>query len=325
MVLLRGLESPQHYRGGYASIGNFDGVHRGHQQIVRRLAERANRDGVPAVVLTFEPHPLQLLRPEHVPQRLTTLEQKADLLAKAGATCVLAYPTDRKLLQLTPDQFFDAILISELNAKGIVEGPNFCFGKDRKGDIDTLRDLCQSRGVELDVVSPIEEGEVMVSSSAIRALVAGGRMNEAVRLLGHPFRVCGRVIEGARRGRTIGFPTANLEGIETLLPGDGVYAGRLLIDGRFYAAAINIGPNPTFHETARKLEVHVIDFSGDLYGRLLEVDLVARLRDTRPFDGKEGLIRQLSEDVKAARDSMSFPSDLPSPESAGSPSSPIME
>jgi riboflavin kinase/FMN adenylyltransferase len=300
MVLLRRLETPRLYAGGYVSIGNFDGVHAGHRKITERLRALADGDGVPAVVLTFEPHPLELLRPEHAPPTLTTLEQKADLLEQAGATCVVAYPTDRKLLRLSPEEFFDAIIVAELRAKGIVEGPNFCFGKDRKGDIDTLRDLCRLRGVVLDVVEPVGD-EAMVSSSTIRTLINDGRMAEAVELLGHPYRLRGEVVGGARRGQAIGFPTANLARIETLLPGDGVYAGVARIEDRSFAAALNVGPNPTFAESNRKVEVHLIDFTGELYGNWLAVDLLQRIRETRRFESQEELVRQITLDVAAAR------------------------
>jgi len=300
MVLLRRFEKPSLYRGGYVSIGNFDGVHRGHRKITERVRGLADADGVPAVIMTFDPHPLALLRPGHVPPSLTTLEHKAALLELAGATCVVAYPTDRKLLQLTPEEFFDAVIVAELQAKGIVEGPNFCFGKDRKGDIGTLQDLCRLRGVALHVAEPVG-GEAMVSSSAIRSLIDEGRLAEAVELLGHPYRLRGEVVGGARRGQTIGFPTANLARIETLLPRDGVYGGIARIDGRSFAAAINIGPNPTFDESQRKVEVHLIDFTGDLYGCWLDVDLLQRLRETRKFESRDELVRQISLDVAAAR------------------------
>jgi riboflavin kinase/FMN adenylyltransferase len=232
MTLLRRFERPELYRGGYVSIGNFDGVHRGHQEIAQHLAARSQREGVPAVVLTFDPHPLALLRPDHVPPSLTTLKQKAELLEQAGVTCVIAYPTDKSLLQLTPAEFVDAILVGQLGAKGIVEGPNFCFGKDRKGDIDTLRELCRDRKILLEVAEPVGGARAMVSSSTIRSLVASGQIADAVKLLGHAYRIEGEVVAGARRGQQIGFPTANITGIETLLPADGVYAGAALVDGR---------------------------------------------------------------------------------------------
>jgi riboflavin kinase/FMN adenylyltransferase len=290
MVLLRRFDSPPLYRGGYVSIGNFDGVHTGHQKIAQRVRSLAEPQRVPAVIMTFDPHPLALLRPDHVPPSLTTLEHKAELLEQAGASCVVAYPTDRKLLQLTPEEFFDAI----------IEGPNFCFGKDRKGDIGTLQDLCQRRGVSLEVLEPVG-GEAIVSSSSIRSLIIEGRLAEAAALLGHPYRLRGEVVGGARRGQTIGFPTANLTQIETLLPRDGVYGGLARVDGRSFAAAINIGPNPTFGESARKVEVHLIEFAGDLYGTWLDIDLYERLRETRKFDSREQLVQQISLDVAAAR------------------------
>jgi riboflavin kinase / FMN adenylyltransferase len=300
MVLLRRFDAPAAYRGGYVSIGNFDGVHTGHRKIVQRVRALADAAHVPAVIMTFDPHPLELLRPKHVPPSLTTLEHKAELLEQAGATCVVAYPTDRKLLQLTPEEFFDAIIVAELRAEGIVEGPNFCFGKDRKGDIDTLQDLCRRRGVSLQVAEPVG-GEAMVSSSTIRTLIVEGRLAEAVALLGHPYRLRGEVIGGARRGQTIGFPTANLAHIETLVPRDGVYGGIARVDGRSFAAAINIGPNPTFGESNRKVEVHLIDFAGDLYGRWLDIDLFEHLRETRKFESRERLTQQIALDVAAAR------------------------
>jgi riboflavin kinase / FMN adenylyltransferase len=302
MTLLRSFEKPELYRGGYVSIGNFDGVHRGHQEIAQHLAERSRREGVPAVVLTFDPHPLALLRPSHVPPSLTTLKQKAELLEQAGVTCVIAYPTDKDLLQLTPVEFVDSIIMRQLAAKGIVEGPNFCFGKDRKGDIDTLRDLCRDRNILLEVAEPVGGARAMVSSSTIRSLIAAGKIAEAVKLLGHPYRIEGTVVAGARRGQQIGFPTANLMGIETLLPADGVYAGVAKTKGRELAAAINLGPNPTFQENARKVEVHLLEFSGDLYGDTLAVDLVDRVRDVRKFASRDELVDQIGKDVAAVRE-----------------------
>jgi riboflavin kinase/FMN adenylyltransferase len=301
MTLLRRFERPELYRGGYVSIGNFDGVHRGHREIAQHLAARARTEGVPAVVLTFDPHPLALLRPSHVPPSLTTLAHKAELLEQSGVTCVIAYPTDRALLQLTPAEFVDRILIAELAAKGIIEGPNFCFGKDRKGDIDTLRELCRDRNIQLEVAQPVGGARAMVSSSTIRSLVTAGQLAEAVKLLGHPYRLEGAVGVGAKRGQQIGFPTANVGGIDTLLPADGVYAGRSHVAGRQFAAAVNIGPNPTFGENARKVEVHLIDFAGDLYGQALAVDLVNRVRDVRKFASREALVDQIGQDVAAVR------------------------
>jgi len=179
---------------------------------------------------------------------------------------------------LTPPQFFDRIAQAKLNARGPMERPNFFFGRDRAGDISTLRSLCEVAGVSLDVVPAVRFDDRMVSSSAVRSAIADGRIAVAVELLGHPFRVRGTVVRGAGRGTCIGFPTANLENVETLLPADGVYAGRAYDSGRSYPAAINVGSNPTFNDLTRKLEVHLIGFTGELYGQPLDVDFLARLR-----------------------------------------------
>ncbi|NOX53093.1 MAG: bifunctional riboflavin kinase/FAD synthetase, partial [Planctomycetes bacterium] len=211
MKLLHGFEAPELYRGGFVSIGNYDGVHRGHQAMVAKLVERARAAGVPAVVFTFEPHPIRLLRPQQAPPSLSTLDRKAELLAACGIDCLIAYPTDWELLRLTPQEFFERIIRTELQATGLVEGPNFFFGHNRAGNVETLRQLCQQADVDLEVVSPLKIGSQMVSSSRIRRLIAEGAIAEAVKLLGHPYRIRGRVGAGAGRGRRLGFPTANLQ------------------------------------------------------------------------------------------------------------------
>ena len=301
MQLVHGFQESATCRGGFVSIGNFDGVHRGHERILRALVERARSAGVPAVVLTFDPHPIRLLRPAEAPPRLSTLERKAHLLARSGVDVLIAYPTDRALLDLRPEQFFERIVHQELAARGLVEGPNFCFGRNRSGDVTTLRRLCASSGILLEVVPPLEIDGGVVSSSRIRALILEGRIAEAVDLLGHPYRVRGRVIHGADRGRALGFPTANLDGVATLLPKDGVYAGRADYRGESWPAAVHLGPNPTFDETARKLEIHLLDFAGDLYGQELDVDFLARLRDTASFEDAAALRQQLERDLTTVR------------------------
>lgn len=302
MALLRGFGEAARYRGGYVAIGNFDGVHRGHQSIVARLVQLARAAGIPAVVLTFDPHPVQLLRPEHVPPNLTTLELKADLLADYGVDCVIAYPTDRALLALSPEEFFQRIILAELAAKGLVEGPNFSFGRNRGGNIDVLRSLCNSAGVSLDVVEPLSADGRIVSSSTIRTLLTDGQLDAAVELLGHPYRIIGHVGRGAMRGRQLGFPTANLDEIPTLIPANGVYAGTARVGDREYRTAVHIGPNPTFGEAARKVETHLLDFAGDLYGQTLTVDLRHRLRGVQKFSSADELQRQLRHDIARTRE-----------------------
>lgn len=289
-------------RGGAVTIGNFDGVHLGHARIVEELSHMASRLDGPAIVFTFDPHPVRLLRPEEVPPPLTWTRRKASLLAELGIDAVLAYPTDPSLLQLTPNEFFDQIILRLIGARGIVEGPNFYFGRDRGGSIETLGQLCDEHDVELKVVAPlVTEGEI-VSSSRIRRAIAEGRMDLASQLLTHPYRLRGMVRHGASRGAQIGFPTANLDAIDTLIPAPGVYAGRTWIQDIPHPAAINVGPNPTFGEETTKVEVHILDFTGNLYGEPLEVDFLSRVRDVRSFDSVQQLREQLHKDVQYVRE-----------------------
>ena len=301
MKLFRGLADSGAMRGGFVSIGNFDGVHCGHRSMIALLVERAREHGVPALVFTFDPHPICLLRPQHAPPPLTTTARKLELLETCGVDGVIVYPTDRALLDLTPRAFFEQIIQGSLAAGGLVEGPNFFFGRDRAGDVVLLAELCSATGVRLDVVPPLAIGDMLVSSTEIRRLIQQGRVKTAGELLGAPYRLQGMVGEGARRGRTLGFPTANLSEVATVMPADGVYAGRVSVDGNLHIAAINIGPNPTFAEQNRKVEVHLLDFRGDLYGRSLEVDLLDRMRDTVPFADIEALRSQLERDILQAR------------------------
>ena len=301
MKLIHGFDDPEAYRGGYVAIGNFDGVHRAHQQMVSTLVDLARNDGVPAVVLTFSPHPMQLLNPDKAPPSLSTLKRKTGLLGACGVDCVIAYPTDRTLLNLTPGEFFERIIQRELEARGLVEGPNFCFGRNRSGTVETLQSLCSAGGLHLRIVPAVTIGEQLVSSSAVRELISRGDIMDAVELLGHPYRIQGRVVKGASRGASIGFPTANLDEVKTLLPADGVYAGVVHWAGRKYAAAVNLGPNPTFGDATRKLEVHLLDFTGDLYGKDLEVDFLVRIRDTKTFEDADALRVQLVHDVEQVR------------------------
>jgi riboflavin kinase/FMN adenylyltransferase len=218
-----------------------------------------------------------------------------------GADVLIAYPPNEAFLKLDPRQFFDQILRTRLAARAVVEGPNFCFGRDRLGNIDVLGSLCREAGVLLEVVAPVRfEGE-FVSSSRIRALLAEGQVERAQRMLTRPYRVRGRVVRGVGRGGQLGYPTANLDCVDTLLPGEGIYAGRGLVDDRPWPAAISLGPNPTFDEGAAKLEVHLLDYAGELYGRDIEVDFLARLRDIVRFDSVGQLVAQMDRDVASTR------------------------
>jgi riboflavin kinase/FMN adenylyltransferase len=293
---------PDSALGGAVAVGNFDGVHRGHLEIVKRLLERARDVGGPAIVFTFDPHPVRLLRPEQCPPPLTWTERKAELLAAHGVYMVLAYRTDQQLLSLSAQEFFNRIMLGALQAKALVEGPNFFFGHNREGDVKLLEKLAKEAGLTLDVVPPVEIDGDLVSSSRIRTLIASGEVAKAGQMLSAPYRIRGMVTHGAGRGGKLGFPTANLEGIDTLLPKAGVYAGRAVVQSILYPAAINLGPNPTFGESAVKVEIHLLDYHDSLYGQPLEVEFLDRLRDVTSFTNPQALVEQLDKDIKRTRE-----------------------
>jgi riboflavin kinase / FMN adenylyltransferase len=292
---------PAECTGGAVTVGNFDGVHRGHQALVAAAREQAERVRGPAVVVTFDPPPHQVLHPGSERPPLTTVPHRADLLRAAGADHVVVLRTSPALLALSPEAFFEDVLARQLGAKGIVEGYDFRFGRGRAGTTDALRDLCRGAGIGFEEVPQLALNGEPVSSSLVRSALVNGDVARGAELLNRNYQIVGLVIAGAKRGRTIGFPTANLGDVPTVLPGNGVYAVRATVEGRVWPAAANIGPNPTFGEDARKIEVHLIDFAGDLYGKSMIVEFVARLRDTRPFTGVAELVEQLRADVAAAR------------------------
>jgi riboflavin kinase/FMN adenylyltransferase len=269
--------------------------------LIKELRRQAQAIAGPAVALTFDPHPLEVLRPEQFLPQLTLLADRIENLHEVGVHQVLVLRVTPDLLQLRAAEFFDFILRERLAARAIVEGYNFGFGRNREGNVETLTSLCQQHGLALSIVPPLLVDAVPVSSSRVRNCLTSGDVRAAADLLGRPYRLRGVVGVGQRRGRKLGFPTANLEGIQTVVPGNGVYAVRVQMGDASWPGAANVGPNPTFDEFVRKVEVHLIDFEGDLYGRSIALDFLARLRDTRPFAGPADLVRQLTEDVHAAR------------------------
>jgi riboflavin kinase/FMN adenylyltransferase len=241
------------------------------------------------------------------PVPLVWTGRKVELLKEAGADEVGVFATGPWLLGLTAREFFDGVIVGLLAARGMVEGPNFAFGRDRGGDSALLADWCREAGLGFEVVEPTEVEGQLVSSSRIRRCLSEGHADEAERLLGRPHRIRGLVTHGAGRGAGLGFPTANLDEIDTLIPADGVYAARAFVKGDAdsssppYPAACHIGPNVTFGEQVRKVEAHLLDFDGDLYGRTVELDLLQRLRPTRPFAGLDDLLAQIRADVERTR------------------------
>lgn len=292
---------PPALSGGAVTVGNFDGVHRGHLALVTATRKLAARVGGPAVVVTFDPPPHQVLHPGSERPPLTTIPHRAELLHAAGADHVIVLQASPSLLALSAEAFFEDLLAQQLGAKGVVEGYDFRFGRGRAGTTDALRDLCYAAGIAFELVPPFAPDGAPVSSSRVRSALVAGDVAHAAELLGRNYGISGSVVTGAQRGRTIGFPTANLGDVPTVLPGNGVYAVRATVEGRTWPAAANIGPNPTFGEDARKIEVHLIGFSGDIYGKPLGVEFVSRLRDTRPFNGVNELVSQLKQDIESAK------------------------
>lgn len=285
------------------AVGNFDGVHRGHARLIGRLRELADSAGSAAIALTFDPPPVAILRPGAEPARLTGIDRRVDLLKQAGATDVGVFRTGRWLLDLTAREFFDRVVIGQFGARGMVEGPTFSFGRDRGGDAQVLGAWCAEADLTFEVASPTELGGAIVSSGRIRKALAAGDVAGAAEMLGRPHRLRGRVVRGAGRGRALGFPTANLDGVDVLVPDDGVYAAKIRIDGEgpWVGSAVHIGPNSTFGAVDRTVEAYLIDREIDLYGRMLEIDLIDRLRGSRKFDGVDSLIEQMHRDVDEAR------------------------
>ncbi|TWT83069.1 Riboflavin kinase [Planctomycetes bacterium CA13] len=292
-------------RHGVITIGNFDGVHKGHAVLIRQAKRMAHAFDGPVVAVAFDPHPAAILRPDQVPPTLTWLERRAELLGEHGTDFLVVIPTNKTFLNLSATEFFASLVQQQLAARGIVEGPNFFFGRNRGGDIQTLQSLCDEGGVELSIAQPSRDSDLMISSTRIRDLISAGNMNPAISLLGHPHRIRGKVAHGVGRGKKIGFPTANLHDIDVLVPSDGVYGGYAIVGDERHKAAIHIGPNPTFDDQPDlKIEIHLLDYNGDLYDRELMVDFITRVRDTRRFDSPEQLVSQLKRDIESIRISL---------------------
>lgn len=289
--------------GSVVTVGTFDGVHPGHRAVIDEVARRARAAGRSSVLVTFEPHPLAVVNPAVAPGRLTTAEERLEALAACELDRVMVVRFDRDVAALEPEEFVEQVLLDGCAMRELVLGHDHRFGKGRRGDVEMLRALGVARGFSVDVVREVRTGDnVPVSSSAIRRAVAGGDLDGASRLLGRRYTVSARVVRGAARGRTIGFPTANLEiQGDKLLPPDGVYAVDVETPAGRFGGMMNQGHRPTFDDGRRLLEVHLFAFEGDLYDRPIRVGWVAPLRAIRRFDGVAALREQLERDGIAAR------------------------
>ncbi|MER6673696.1 bifunctional riboflavin kinase/FAD synthetase [Streptomyces sp. NPDC000983] len=305
----RGLEDiPQDWGRSVVTIGSYDGVHRGHQLIIRHTVERARELGLPAVVVTFDPHPKEVLRPGTHPPLLAPHHRRAELMAELGVDAVLVLPFTTEFSNLSPADFVVKVLIDRLRAKAVVEGPNFRFGHRAAGDVEYLAELGKTYDFDVEVVDLYVSGEAgggqPFSSTLTRRLVGEGDVEGAAEILGRPHQVEGIVVRGAQRGRELGVPTANVETLpHTAIPADGVYAGWLHAQGEIMPSAISVGTNPTFDGTERTVEAHVIDRVGlDLYGLHVAVDFLSYVRGQVKFDSLDALIERMGEDIKISRD-----------------------
>jgi len=286
------------------TVGSFDGVHRGHQDVLRQLVERARTLDVHSVLVTFDPHPLQIVNPSAAPQLLTVGDEKLEVLAESGVDFVAVLPFNPALASLSAERFVSDILLSRFRMHNLLMGYDHRFGHNRSGDVETMRRLGAERGFDVSVVPAVTvNGGQSVSSTAIRRAVAGGDLDGAFRGLGRHYSMSGRVGEGARRGRLLGFPTVNVPvpSSKKLLPPEGVYAVRVQTPMGPHDGMLNLGPRPTFGDAEVLLEAHLFDADLDLYGAPVRIDFVARLRDTQKFSGVEALVAQLNVDATNAR------------------------
>ncbi|MFF8954552.1 bifunctional riboflavin kinase/FAD synthetase [Streptomyces sp. NPDC014894] len=305
----RGLEDiPQDWGRSVVTIGSYDGVHRGHQLIIGRAVERARELAVPSVVVTFDPHPSEVVRPGSHPPLLAPHHRRAELMAELGVDAVLILPFTSEFSKLSPADFIVKVLVDKLHARLVVEGPNFRFGHRAAGNVDLLAELGGTYDYQAEIIDLVVTGEagggLPFSSTLTRRLVAEGDVEGASEILGRPHRVEGIVVRGAQRGRELGFPTANVETLpHTAIPSDGVYAGWLTAAGERMPAAISVGTNPQFEGVDRTVEAYAIDRIGlDLYGLHVAVDFLAYVRGQRKFDSVDDLLVAMGEDVQKCRE-----------------------
>src|SRR5262245_2656434 len=295
------------------AIGNFDGVHVGHQKIFEIALAKARARGGTACVLTFEPHPARVLAPELAPPLILPLDRKLERIAECGIDMAVLEPFDAAFAQRSPESFVSDILVAALGTRDVVVGQDFTYGRGRAGTVETLAAAGLAQGFGVTAVEKVTARGLVASSSKIREFVLEGKVDGAARLLGQPFEVSGEVVRGAGRGRSIGVPTANLRTEQELLPRPGVYAGRARLGGAYgkpWPAAINIGTNPTFtHEDVLSVEAHLIDFDQDLYGTRLTLQFLARLRGEERFPSAEALVAQIRHDIEATRSIVSLHHD----------------
>ncbi|MFB5649240.1 bifunctional riboflavin kinase/FAD synthetase [Leptospira wolffii] len=304
MKILRSLESLKTDLNTptVVTLGNFDGIHLGHQALLERTKEISLEKGVPSCVVTYYPNPALVLGKDKDSGGITTQSDKETLIESYGIDWLIVVPFTLEFAQIEAEDFLKNVLIDGLGAKHILIGFNHCFGKGRRGDYELLKRYSSELGYELEKLDPVFLGNTKLSSSHVRSLLRSGKVEEAEECLGREFSVSGSVVEGHKRGRAIGFPTANVRPLpELILPGIGVYAGRTEIDGKTYPSMINIGNNPTFGDNVVSLESHIFDFSGDIYGKTVRILFTSKIREEIKFSGVDALVSQLKKDEEVSR------------------------
>ncbi len=302
MMVVYGSSAFQAPAAVSVTIGNFDGVHLGHRELLRRTVARAGAAGAAAVALTFTPHPVRFFSPRSRFYEITTPEEKAELIGQTGIDTLVVEPFDGEVGRMWPADFAREVLARRLRARWVVVGYDFTFGRNRTGSPASLAELGRELGFDVEVVPPLMRGGAIVSSSRIRELLLAGRVREAGELLCRPYRLSGAVVTGAGRGRKLGFPTANVQYTQELVPLPGVYVVEAEVDGVRRRGVANVGFNPTFGENSLGVEVYVLDFDGDLYGKSMSVSFRDRIRDERKFKSPDELARQIAKDVQYARE-----------------------
>jgi len=293
---------PEALRGAIVALGNFDGFHLGHQAVVGRAIQRGFHERRPVIVATFDPHPVRFFKPDVAPFRLTTLDQREALFAHAGADGMLVFEFDKALCITSAEDFVDDVLAQQIGAAGVVTGDDFTFGRARKGNVETLRTLGQQSGIVAEAVAPVSFGDLRISSGRIREALQAGDTATATKLMSRDFAIEGIVQAGDKRGRELGYPTANIALGDYLRPRYGIYAVRATLeDGSEHPGVASLGVRPTFDPPVELLETHLLDYDGDLYGQRIEVALHAFIRDEKKFDDIDALVAHMREDEAQAR------------------------
>ncbi len=295
---------PPHARGAAITVGTFDGVHRGHWAVLQRLCEAAREDDLHSVLVTFDPHPLKIVRPEIAPRLLTTPNEKKGILSLSGIDYAVFLSFTRSLSLYLPEEFVRDVLLERFRLKRLVVGYDHGFGRDRSGDAETMREVGARLGFDVEVLGPALMNDETISSSRIRSALQAGDVERAARGLGRPYSLSGVVVHGEGRGRTLGFATANVAvgHSDKLLPRDGIYAVSAASRSHQGPGLLHLGPRPTFRGSPPSIELHLLDFDGDLYGELVQVEFLARLRDIQPFASASELVEQMRRDREAAVD-----------------------